>query len=173
MIKKGFFKKYKQIIVAQREAYDACIRDGCHISKIYDTGHNAYDQCIALGKQHGLSDDDIDRYYYKALDALDREAGIYSDDDPVVDMTIKKIRKSWGMTRREFANFLGVSVKLVKAIEHDERDHQESIWDLCTLICDRLYDIHFDRRKSGDNGDSGDIGSICEFRAVDHVTDSN
>ncbi len=173
MTNKKIIKQYKKIIMADREAYDACIRDGYHISKIYDTGHNAYDQCIAVGKQHGLSDDDIDRYYYKAIDALDREAGIYSGDDPVVDMTIKKIRKSWGMTRKEFANFLGVSHKLIKVIEHDEQDHQESILDLCTLIYDRLYDIHFDRCNSGDSGDSGDIGSAYGDEPSDHVTDSN
>lgn len=90
MNKKEIIKKYTQIIVAQREICNQRIHKVGNLSPLSDTVHNAYDQCIALGKQHGLSDDDIDRYYYKALDALDREAGIYSDDDPVVDMTIKK-----------------------------------------------------------------------------------
>ena len=171
MNKKEIIKKYTQIIVAQREACKQRMHEVGKLSPLSDTVHNAYDQCIAVGKQHGLSDDEIDILWYKALEGLGCEFDKYPDDNQ--DVTIKNIRKSWGMTRKEFANFIGVSHKLIKVIEHDERDHQESIWDLCTLICDRLYDIHFDRRKSGDNGDSGDIGSICEFRAVDHVTDSN
>lgn len=142
--KKRIIKEYKMIISAQRKVRSQRLQEVGNLSVISASIHDAYNQCIAVGKQHGLSDDKIDQLYYKALDELDREAGIYPDDTPMVieDKTIRDLRKSWGMTRRELANYIGVSYDLVDVIERDERVNQESVLDLCYLIIDRYNDAY-------------------------------
>ena len=99
MKNKGLIKQYMQIITKQREICNQRIHDVGNLSPMSDTVHNAYDQCIAVGRQHGLSDDDIDTLYYAASDALAREAGIYPDDNHklIEEMTLDRERSALGM----------------------------------------------------------------------------
>lgn len=136
MKNKALIKQYMQIITKQREACKQRMYEVGNLSPLSDTVHNAYDQCIAVGRQHGLSDDDIDRYYYKALDVLDKEAGIYPDDNPklVGEMTINKERIALGMTHKQFAKFMGIPRKTMDALIHDERKHRKLVGDILDHI---------------------------------------
>ncbi len=89
-----------------------------------------------LGRQHGLSDAAIDKLYYKALDALDREAGIYPDDNPklIGEMTLDRERSALGMTHKEFAKYMGIPRRIMDALIHDERKHRKLVWDILDHI---------------------------------------
>lgn len=132
MKNKGLIKQYMQIITKQRKICNQRIREVGNLSPMCDTVHEANLQCTTLGKQHGLSDDDIDTLYYAASDALAREAGIYPDDNPklVGEMTLDKERIALGMTHKEFAKYMGIPRRIMDALIHDERKHRKLVWDI-------------------------------------------
>ena len=136
MKNKALIKQYMQIITKQRKICNQRICEVGNLSPMSDTVHDAYDQCIAVGRQHGLSDDDIDTLYYAASDALAREADIYPDDNPklIGEMTLDKERSALGMTHKQFAAYMGIPRRIMDALIHDERKHRKLVWDILDHI---------------------------------------
>lgn len=104
-----------------------------------DDYHNMLDTYNV--KHHELSDSAIDEIWDNDTEELPSENDIYSSDttDANDNYTIKKLRKSWKMTHKEFANLLHISAKIEKELEQYERDHPDAILYFCCFIRNNYF----------------------------------